>query len=213
MTGVPAAFLEALQLARPGGRVVEIGNVSLGKEHEVSLAPGLITRKNLRVQGFVRYQPWYLHALRFLERKHRDHPFDELSDQEYALRGRRQGHRAGRGEKVAPGYSADISHTGGEAMSTVQVESYPAIIGGERVNAGRTFEVLDPSTGRPCAEVARCGEAEIDQAVEAAREAHENTWRRTTPAERARVLHRIAELLRRDHEELARRRAWTPASP
>ena len=98
-------------------------------------------------------------------------------------------------------------------MSTVQVESYPAIIGGERVNAGRTFEVLDPSTGRPCAEVARCGEAEIDQAVEAAREAHENTWRRTTPAERARVLHRIAELLRRDHEELARRRAWTPASP
>ena len=90
-------------------------------------------------------------------------------------------------------------------MSTVQVENYPAIIGGERVNAGRTFEVLDPSTGRPCAEVARCGEAEIDQAVEAAREAHENTWRRTTPAERARVLHRIAELLRRDHEELARR--------
>ena len=61
VTGVPAAFLEALQLARPGGRVVEIGNVSLGKEHEVSLAPGLITRKNLRVQGFVRYQPWYLH--------------------------------------------------------------------------------------------------------------------------------------------------------
>jgi aldehyde dehydrogenase (NAD+) len=54
-------------------------------------------------------------------------------------------------------------------MSTVKVESYPAIIGGERVNAGRTFEVLDPSTGRPCAEVARCGEAEIDQAVEAAR--------------------------------------------
>ena len=48
--------------------------------------PGLITRKNLRVQGFVRYQPWYLHrALRFLERKHRDHPFDELSDREYAL--------------------------------------------------------------------------------------------------------------------------------
>jgi L-iditol 2-dehydrogenase len=86
VTGVPAAFLEALQLARPGGRVVEIGNVSLGKEHEVSLAPGLITRKNLRVQGFVRYQPWYLHrALRFLERKHQDHPFDELSDQEYAL--------------------------------------------------------------------------------------------------------------------------------
>ena len=98
-------------------------------------------------------------------------------------------------------------------MSTVAVESYPAIIGGERVNAGRTFEVLDPSTGRPCAEVARCGEAEIDQAVEAAREAHENTWRRTTPAERARVLHRIAELLRRDHEELARLESLDTGKP
>jgi L-iditol 2-dehydrogenase len=86
VTGVPAAFIEALQFARPGGRVVEIGNVNIGKEHEVSLAPGLITRKSLRVQGVVRYQPWYLHkALRFLERKHRDHPFDELSDQEYGL--------------------------------------------------------------------------------------------------------------------------------
>ncbi len=86
----------------------------------------------------------------------------------------------------------------------VQMESYPAIIGGERVNGSRVFEDIDPSTGQPFATVARCGESEINQAVEAAREAHERTWRRTTPAERARVLHRIAELLRRDHEELAR---------
>lgn len=86
VSGVPAAFLEALQLARPGGKVVEIGNVSLGEEHEISLAPGLITRKMLRVQGFVRYQPWYLHkALRFLERKHKAHPFAELSDRRYGL--------------------------------------------------------------------------------------------------------------------------------
>jgi threonine dehydrogenase-like Zn-dependent dehydrogenase len=86
VSGVPAAFVEALHLVRPGGRVIEIGNVSVGKEHEVSLAPGLITRKSIRVQGFVRYQPWYLHkALGFLERKHEDHPFDELTDEEYAL--------------------------------------------------------------------------------------------------------------------------------
>ena len=87
VSGVPAAFAEALQFVRPGGRVIEIGNVSLGKEHEVSLAPGLITRKMIRVQGFVRYQPWYLHkALGFLERKHDNHPFDELTDEEYALK-------------------------------------------------------------------------------------------------------------------------------
>ncbi len=99
-------------------------------------------------------------------------------------------------------------------MSTMQeVESYPAIIGGERVEAKRTFEVLDPSTGQPCAEVARCGEAEIDQAVGAAREAYEATWRHTSPAERARILHKIAELLRRDHEELARLESMDTGKP
>ena len=85
VTGVPAAFLEALQLARPGGRVVEIGNVSLGKEHEVSLAPAsspgrtCACRASYATPALVSAQ-----GLRFLERKHRDHPF-ELSDQEYAL--------------------------------------------------------------------------------------------------------------------------------
>src|SRR3712207_5568553 len=89
-------------------------------------------------------------------------------------------------------------------MSTVAAESHPAIIGGEKVDAAQTFEGLDPSTGRPCARVARCGKGEIDQAVEAARRAHQDAWRHTIPAERARVLHTIAALLRRDHEELAR---------
>ena len=99
-------------------------------------------------------------------------------------------------------------------MSMVQgVESYPAIIGGERVEAGRTFRVLDPSTGQPCAEVARCGQAEVDQAVEAARGTYESTWRHTTPAERARILHKIAELLRRDHEELARLESMDTGKP
>jgi len=86
VSGVPAAFVEGVQLARPGGTLVEIGNVNVGREHEVSIAPGLITRKSLRVQGCVRYQPWFLHRrLRFLERKHRDHPFDELTDVDYGL--------------------------------------------------------------------------------------------------------------------------------
>jgi threonine dehydrogenase-like Zn-dependent dehydrogenase len=86
VAGVPAAFPEALQLVRPGGTVVEVGNVSVGPEHEASLSPGLITRKALHVRGFVRYQPWYLRrSLEFLERRQSLHPFDELSDREYAL--------------------------------------------------------------------------------------------------------------------------------
>lgn len=86
VTGIPAAFVEALQMVRPGGTVIEIGNVSLGAAHETSLAPGLITRKMIRVQGVVRYNPWFLHkSLLLLERRQADHPFDELSDREYAL--------------------------------------------------------------------------------------------------------------------------------
>jgi threonine dehydrogenase-like Zn-dependent dehydrogenase len=86
LTGVPAAFPEAIQLARPGGQVIEIGNVSVGREHEVALSPGLITRKALRVRGFVRYHPWYLHrSLQFLGRRQSLHPFDALTDREYGL--------------------------------------------------------------------------------------------------------------------------------
>ena len=86
VTGVPAAFGEALQLVRPGGRVAEIGNVNVGVDHETPVAPGLITRKGIAIKGFVRYQPWFLHrALRFLERRHADHPFEQLTDRVYAL--------------------------------------------------------------------------------------------------------------------------------
>ncbi len=88
-------------------------------------------------------------------------------------------------------------------MSTTDLESYAAFIGGERVQGQATFEDIDPSTGQAFARVARCGPAEVDQAVAAAREAHEKVWRRTLPVERARALHHIAELLRRDHEEIA----------
>ena len=98
-------------------------------------------------------------------------------------------------------------------MSVTAIENYPAIIGGERVNGNGAFEDIDPSTGQPCATVARCGEAEVDQAVEAARQTYENNWRRTTPDERARILHKIAGLLRRDHEELSRLESMDTGKP
>jgi threonine dehydrogenase-like Zn-dependent dehydrogenase len=86
ITGVPAAFTEALELARPGARVIEIGNDSADAGHQVPMAPGMITRKALRVTGSMRYHPWFLYrALQFLQRRHGLHPFDQLSDREYGL--------------------------------------------------------------------------------------------------------------------------------
>jgi aldehyde dehydrogenase (NAD+) len=81
--------------------------------------------------------------------------------------------------------------------------AYPVLIGGEEVRGLPTFADLDPSNGRELAQVARGGAAEIDAAVAAARDAFERTWRGTKPADRARILRRIAELIMRDREQLA----------
>lgn len=86
VAGVPAAFDEALRLAKIGGTVIEIGNVSVDESQNVSVVPGLITRKCLTVKGILRYQPWYLHkTLQFLEKYSNQFPFDSLTDRTYSL--------------------------------------------------------------------------------------------------------------------------------
>jgi len=83
------------------------------------------------------------------------------------------------------------------------VNRYPALINGDEVHARADFEDVDPSTGEVLAEVARGGPEEVDDAVAAARQALESTWRRTRPPERARILRHIAELMKRDRGQLA----------
>jgi len=79
-------------------------------------------------------------------------------------------------------------------------------IGGEWVPAqsGETLTVLDPSTGRPLAEVAAGDAADIDLAVKAARNAFRSgPWPRLSHAERGRLIYKLADLLERDADELA----------
>jgi aldehyde dehydrogenase (NAD+) len=83
------------------------------------------------------------------------------------------------------------------------LEHNDALIGGGSVAAREAFDDFDPSTGRLIARVARCGEREIEQAVDAARQTFEHSWRRATAAERARALGRTAELIRRGRDSLA----------
>ncbi|MGI6318044.1 MAG: zinc-binding dehydrogenase [Dethiobacteria bacterium] len=78
VTGVPAAFPEGIELIRPGGRYMVLGNVLPSFKVEFSL--GLLVRKSITVFPIARYNPWYLyHALKFLERNHQKFPFDSLS--------------------------------------------------------------------------------------------------------------------------------------
>jgi phenylacetaldehyde dehydrogenase len=80
------------------------------------------------------------------------------------------------------------------------------LIDGKLVDSasGKTFPVFNPSTGHLLAHVAE-GEAEdIDRAVKAARRAFDDgPWSRTSPAERGKLLWRLADLLEQHAEEFA----------
>ncbi|MEE1890180.1 aldehyde dehydrogenase [Pseudomonas carassii] len=81
-----------------------------------------------------------------------------------------------------------------------------ALIDGRPVAArdGATFAAINPATEQCLAQVAACADHEIDQAVRAARRAFEHgPWARMAPAERKRVLLRLAELMLAHREELA----------
>jgi phenylacetaldehyde dehydrogenase len=80
------------------------------------------------------------------------------------------------------------------------------LIGGQWVGAqsGKNFETRNPATGEVLAQVAEGGKVEIDQAVAAARKAFETgPWPDISPAERGRLLWRVADLIEQNLEELA----------
>jgi aminomuconate-semialdehyde/2-hydroxymuconate-6-semialdehyde dehydrogenase len=70
---------------------------------------------------------------------------------------------------------------------------------------GATYDDVDPASGEAFARIANGGAADVDRAVTAARRAFDQgPWPRTTAAQRAKVLRKLAELLVEHREELAR---------
>lgn len=93
-------------------------------------------------------------------------------------------------------------------MSTSEaVEDGRLFIGGqwrEAADGGRT-EVVDPSTGRAIGTVADAGAADVDAAVTAARSAFSGgPWAAMSGRERARILHKVADLIRENADEIVR---------
>jgi betaine-aldehyde dehydrogenase len=81
------------------------------------------------------------------------------------------------------------------------------LIDGKRIPATSRARapVMNPATGEVLAHVAQADAVDADAAVAAARSSYEGgAWRRATAGERARVLLRLAELIRANAEELAR---------
>ena len=84
--------------------------------------------------------------------------------------------------------------------------STQAFIGGNHVAAasGKTFSSVNPATGRELAQIADCGEADVDLAVAAARSAFDaGPWSTMAPAERKRLMLRFAALIEQNATELA----------
>ena len=81
------------------------------------------------------------------------------------------------------------------------------LIGGRWVEAasGKTFETLNPATEERLADVAHGGAEDIDRAVRAARGAFaaDSPWRKMTPSDRGRMIHKIGDLIEENADELA----------
>ena len=71
------------------------------------------------------------------------------------------------------------------------------------LNQRMTLTVLNPATEKPIAELEQAGVEETDEAVARARAAFP-AWRSVAPADRARLLHRLATLVEENHEKLSR---------
>jgi aldehyde dehydrogenase (NAD+) len=91
-------------------------------------------------------------------------------------------------------------------MSNTVQAGETLIIDGQRTSAsdGGTLDVIDPSSGEVLATVAKATKADVDRAVQAAHAAlASNAWGGAPPAERGRIMIRIAHALRERAEELA----------
>ena len=68
----------------------------------------------------------------------------------------------------------------------------------------KRFESINPATGKTIAKIAACDAKDVDFAVSKAREAFDDgRWSKLHPAQRKRILIRLAKLLRRNGHELA----------
>jgi aminobutyraldehyde dehydrogenase len=86
----------------------------------------------------------------------------------------------------------------------VTTTAHKNFVAGKWVDAveGGTMEVLNPASGETIAEVPACTAADVDRAVDAAKQALPE-WLDSTPGERAELLLKLADILDANSEELA----------
>src|SRR3974390_1889854 len=79
-------------------------------------------------------------------------------------------------------------------------------LGGKWVESAtrKTFKTFNPATAEVLAEVCEATEADVEQAVLFARQAFESgLWSKINPAEKAKILWKIADLIEKNADDLA----------
>src|SRR5271154_326658 len=70
--------------------------------------------------------------------------------------------------------------------------------------SGKTFGTINPSTGEEICQIAEADSADVERAVKAARAAFEHgAWRKMPASRRGLLLHRLADLIEQNADELA----------
>eukprot|EP01087_Luapelamoeba_hula_P015944 TRINITY_DN483_c0_g1_i1.p1 TRINITY_DN483_c0_g1~~TRINITY_DN483_c0_g1_i1.p1 ORF type:complete len:515 (-),score=111.75 TRINITY_DN483_c0_g1_i1:222-1703(-) len=78
--------------------------------------------------------------------------------------------------------------------------------------SGKTFPVINPSTGDVLVQISEGDKADVDKAVVAARKAFQ-TWRNIDPAERCKLINKLADLFERDIEIIAQMESLDNGKP
>ncbi len=80
------------------------------------------------------------------------------------------------------------------------------LIGGQWIESisGETFDTLNPATGAVLVRVAAANKEDVDRAVAAAHTAFGgSSWRKITPADRSRIIWKIADLIEERADDFA----------
>ena len=100
------------------------------------------------------------------------------------------------------------------ALKSPFAKRYDNYIGGEwrAPKAGKYFDNVSPITGQPVCEIARSDASDVEAALDAAHAA-KDAWGRTSPAERAQILNKIADRIEANLEKIALAETWDNGKP
>ena len=78
-----------------------------------------------------------------------------------------------------------------------------AVIDGQRRETPTIFEDISPATGTSIATVSQCSASDVDDAVASSRRAYDSAWSTMSSADRKARLHKLADLITANAQELA----------